>query len=143
MVNLKNGFKCGPTNSQTMLTEWKPVLLEAINDVVPTMKGKSSIFKNFGQIISLYGLFKRLLKSFLTDFFSALPHGVPADDRERRDLSFDRYNRENPCIGMKQIITGFSKWSDRYISKCSGQKNHSYQSKRMSKWGGIMNTGRG
>ena len=71
-----------------------------------------------------------------------LPHGGPESDRERRDLSFDRYDRENPCTGMKQIITGFSKWSNRYISTCSGQKNYSHQIKRMTKWRGILNEGK-
>ena len=66
--------------------------------------------------------------------FSQLPHGGPESDRERRDLSFDRYDREEPCIGMKQILTGFEKWSDRYISSCSGQRNHSHQKKRITKW---------
>ena len=71
-----------------------------------------------------------------------LPHGGPSDDRKRRDAEFDRYDRENPCNGMKQIITGFSKWSDRYISKCSGQKNYKYQANRMEKWRGILNQGK-
>ena len=71
-----------------------------------------------------------------------LPHGGPESDRERRDIEFDRYNREDPCIGMKQIITGFSKWSERYISTCSGQKNYSHQANRMAKWSDILNTGK-
>ena len=73
--------------------------------------------------------------------YFSLAHGGPKNDRQRRDLSFDRYDREDPCIGMKQIITGFSKWSNRYIAACSGQKNHSYQSKRMTRWLGILNKG--
>ena len=72
-----------------------------------------------------------------------MPHGGPENDRERRDLSFDRYDRENPCKGIKQIITGFSKWIDRYISTCLGQKNHSHQTKRMMKWGSILSRGKG
>ena len=71
-----------------------------------------------------------------------LPHGGPSDDRKRRDAEFDRYNRDDPCVGMKQIITGFSKWSDRYISSCSGQKNHQHQAKRMQKWRDILNKGK-
>ena len=76
-------------------------------------------------------------------YLSVLPHGGPKNDREKRDLSFDRYDREYPCIGMNQIITGFSKWSDRYISSCNGQKNYSHQTNRMKKWKNIMNTGNG
>ena len=72
-----------------------------------------------------------------------MPHGGPnPENRERRDISFDRYDRENPCIGMKQIITGFSKWSKRYISSCNGQKKHSHQTKRMAKWGNILSKGK-
>ena len=71
-----------------------------------------------------------------------LPHGGPSDDRERRDAQFNRYDRENPCNGMKQIITGFSKWSERFISSCSGQKNFQHQAKRMNKWRGIFNQGK-
>ena len=77
-----------------------------------------------------------------SNIFSVLPHGGPEDDRERRDLSFDRYDRENPCIGIKQILTGFSKWSDRYISTCNGQKKHSYQTNRIIKWRRILNEGK-
>ena len=80
----------------------------------------------------------------LSDIFIMLrlPHGGPESDRERRDIGFDRYDRENPCKGMKQIITGFAKWSERYISTCSGQKNYSHQAKRMAKWTDILSTGK-
>ena len=44
---------------------------------------------------------------------------------------------------MKQLITGFSKWTERYISTCSGQRNHFHQTKRMKKWGDILNRGTG
>ena len=71
-----------------------------------------------------------------------LPHGGPESDRERRDIGFDRFDLENPCTGMNQIITGFVKWTERYISTCSGQKNFSYQAKRMAKWSNILNTGK-
>ena len=71
-----------------------------------------------------------------------LPHGGPSDDRKKRDVEFDRYDRVNPCRGTKQLITGFTKWSERYISSCSGQKNHKHQATRMEKWAGIMNKGK-
>ena len=75
----------------------------------------------------------------LLKFYSSLEHGGPEnDDRERRDVVFDRYDREDPCIGMKQIITGFSKWSERYMAACNGQKNFSHQAKRMKKWGAVF-----
>merc|ERR1711893_409548 len=63
------------------------------------------------------------------------PHGGPAGDRERREVDDEvRYDRENPSVGVKQITTGFSKWAERYLSACSGQKNYNYQVNRMEKW---------
>merc|ERR1712003_539444 len=50
-----------------------------------------------------------------------LPHGGPA--RKRRDEdSVERYNREDPVVGVKQLTTGYRKWAERYLSQCSGQK---------------------
>ena len=63
-----------------------------------------------------------------------LPHGGPSDDRKRRDADFDRYDREDPSKGIKQSTTGFSKWAQRYLSQCSGQRNYQYQVNRMAKW---------
>ena len=64
-----------------------------------------------------------------------LPHGGPSDDRKRRDADdVDRYNREDPSVGIKQLTTGFSKWAQRYLSQCSGQRNYNYQVNRMAKW---------
>jgi len=48
--------------------------------------------------------------------------------------STDRYNREDPAIGVKQITTGFKKWAVRYIGNCSGQRNNYYQMQRMDRW---------
>lgn len=70
---------------------------------------------------------------------SSIMHGGPDNNRQRRDL--ERYDREDPCKGIKQIITGFSKWSDRYISSCPGQKNRQWQKKRMIKWEEDLNKG--
>merc|ERR1712003_25670 len=42
--------------------------------------------------------------------------GKFANNAER----MDRYNREDPVQGTKQITTGFRKWAERYISQCSG-----------------------
>ena len=64
-----------------------------------------------------------------------LPHGGPSDDRKRRAADdVDRYDREDPSVGVKQLTTGFSKWATRYLSQCSGQKNYQYQVTRMNKW---------
>ena len=88
--------------------------------------------------------FRKIRRIFLlSTILSRLTHGGQDSERKRRDISFDRYDREDPCLGMKQIITGFSKWSTRYISSCSGQKNHSHQVKRKKKWADILNKGKG
>ena len=68
-----------------------------------------------------------------------LPHGGP--ERKRRDddnNAWDRYNREDPSIGIKQITTGYRKWAQRYISQCAGQKNNKYIVNRMNKWNGVL-----
>merc|ERR1712021_247669 len=53
-----------------------------------------------------------------------LPHGGPNGDRKRRELEdVERYNREDPWEGTKQITTGFRKWAERYIAGCNGQAN--------------------
>ena len=71
-----------------------------------------------------------------------LPHGGPAEDaeeRKRRDLDiFDRYDREDPIVGTKQITTGFRKWAERFLSQCSGQRNYNFQVNRMNKWNGLL-----
>ena len=68
-----------------------------------------------------------------------LPHGGPADDRKKRDLDdVDRYNREDPWEGTKQITTGYRKWAERYISACNGQANHQHQVNRFNKYYDLM-----
>ena len=57
-------------------------------------------------------------------------------DRKRRDIDVgDRYDREDPCRGVKQLTTGFANWVERYIPNCSGQRDHSHQINRLKKWG--------
>merc|ERR1711953_280052 len=65
-----------------------------------------------------------------------LPHGGPADRKRRSadDHDWDRYNREDPSEGTKQLTTGYRKWAERYLSACSGQRNYSHQVNRMKKW---------
>merc|ERR1739847_168131 len=60
-------------------------------------------------------------------FYDEDDHEHPHDD----DL---RYDTNDPCVGTKQITTGFSKWAVRYIGNCSGQKNNQYQVNRMDRW---------
>merc|ERR1711937_749373 len=34
---------------------------------------------------------------------------------------------KDTTVGVKQLTTGFSKWAQRYLSQCSGQRNYQYQ----------------
>ena len=66
-----------------------------------------------------------------------LPHGGPSDERqgsEADEIDVDRYHRENPSRGIKELTTGFSKWAARYLADCSGQKNYNYVGNKMAKW---------
>ena len=68
-------------------------------------------------------------------------HGGPAAaERKRREANsdLDRYNREDPVEGTKQITTGFRKWAERYISQCSGQRQYQHQINRMAKWNNLL-----
>ena len=70
-----------------------------------------------------------------------LPHGGPSERRKREidaDSIWERYDREDPSVGTKQITTGFRKWAERYLSECSGQKNFNYQVNRMNKWNTLL-----
>jgi len=51
-----------------------------------------------------------------------------------------RYDQNDPAVGTKQITTGFSKWAQRYLSACSGQKKFNYQVNRMNNWNGKLQT---
>merc|ERR1711920_833124 len=67
-----------------------------------------------------------------------LPHGGPAERKRRSNDEWDRYNREDPAEGTKQITTGYRKWAERYISVCSGQRQYQYQVQRMNKWNALL-----
>ena len=54
-------------------------------------------------------------------------------DRRAADDTF-RYDQQDPAKGTQQITRGFSKWAQRYLSACSGQKNYNYQVNRMARW---------
>ena len=68
------------------------------------------------------------------------PHGGPVNDARKRRADDDdlRYDRQDPCKGVKQITTGFRKWAERYTSNCSGQRRHNLQTLRMNKWYTIL-----
>merc|ERR1712050_465932 len=60
-----------------------------------------------------------------------LPHGGPAKARKRRSFLGDeddvlnRYDKNNPVVGIKQITTGFAKWAKRYIYMQTGPTYYS------------------
>ena len=62
------------------------------------------------------------------------PEGVGRKRRSNDDFDVDRYDRENPANGIRQITTGYRKWAERYISQCGGQRNHQHQINRMNLW---------
>ena len=70
----------------------------------------------------------------------SLPHGGPAPSRKRREVDEEeRYNRDDPSEGIKQITTGFSKWAQRYIAACGNQRNNLFTIKnRMEKWNDVL-----
>ena len=60
-------------------------------------------------------------------------------ERKRRETDdTERYNRDDPTIGIKQLTTGYRKWAERYISECSGQKLYQHQIVRMHKWNNLL-----
>lgn len=69
-------------------------------------------------------------------------HGGPPERKRREDeegnAPWDRYNREDPSVGAKQLTTGYRKWAERYISQCSGQRLYSHQVNRMNRWNGLL-----
>ena len=56
------------------------------------------------------------------------------DDDWFLELDSERYNRDDPCKGIKQIETGFKKWAHRYIGGCGGQANYEHQFRRADKF---------
>merc|ERR1711892_1058643 len=63
-------------------------------------------------------------------------HGGP--ERKRREVDEERYNREDPVEGVRQLTTGYGKWAQRYMSQCSGQRQYQYQVNRMTKWNNLL-----
>ena len=51
------------------------------------------------------------------------------------------YDTGNPCT-ITKLMSGFSKWVDKYISSCNGQKMRSHQKNRLEKWRNIFNKGK-
>ena len=138
-----------PLQRLAKLTEFSAEILDQWYDFLPSKESwKAKFATNAARMESN---FKR--GNQRCGFYDAdLPNGGPAevviaepaeaenaesaDVRKRReaDVAMDRYNREDPVEGTKQITTGFRKWAERYISQCSGQRLNQHQTKRMIKW---------
>jgi hypothetical protein len=65
------------------------------------------------------------------------------DDDENLDDDYDfgkaaddliRYDRKNPLRGLRQIMTGYRKWAERYIDQCPAEK----KDKTLSKWANLF-----
>ena len=54
-----------------------------------------------------------------------------------------QYDSNHLCQTMKKLTTKFSKWTNRYISSCQGQKKKSHQQNRMKRWNDMLNKGIG
>lgn len=61
-------------------------------------------------------------------------------NRKRRDVGdgLDRYTRDNPCQGIREIMQGYRKWSDRYLGRCDGQASKEHHRRRADKWYRIL-----
>ena len=44
------------------------------------------------------------------------------------------YDTKDACNGIKMIMDGFSTWVENHLSRCSGQRNHNYQKKKLQIW---------
>lgn len=65
------------------------------------------------------------------------------DDDEHLDDDYDfgkasddliRYDQSNPLRGLRQIMTGYRKWAERYVDQCPAEK----QDKTLSKWANVF-----
>jgi len=124
-----------PLQRLARLTEFSHEILDEWFSFVPSMPAWKRKFttnavrmeKNFNRGNQRCGFYDE----------DQLPHGGP-ERKRRSDDDFDRYNREDPSEGIKQITTGYRKWAERYLSQCSGQKQYNYQVDRMNKWNSIL-----
>ena len=56
------------------------------------------------------------------------------DDGDGGSSALRRLERDNPCIAIKQVFTGFKKWTMRYIGNCDGQMTHKHMIVRSLKF---------
>ena len=53
-----------------------------------------------------------------------------------------KYDTSNPCKAIDELINGYSKWVDRYIAACRGQKKNSHQKRRLERWNNSLDKGK-
>ena len=109
--------------SEEILNEWFSFLPSKDNWINKFANNAERMERNFNRGNQRCGFYDE----------NQLPHGGP-ERKRRSDDDLDRYNREDPSEGIKQITTGYRKWAERYLSQCSGQKQYSHQINRMNKW---------
>ena len=113
--------------SEEILNEWYTFLPSKDSWVAKFAANAERMERNFNRDNQRCGFYDE----------DQLPHGGP--ERKRRDADdVDRYNREDPSVGVKQLTTGYRKWAERYLSACSGQKNYQHQVNRMAKWNNLL-----
>ena len=113
--------------SEEILNEWYTFLPSKDSWVAKFAANAERMERNFNRDNQRCGFYDE----------DQLPHGGP--ERKRRDAEdVDRYNREDPSVGVKQLTTGYRKWAERYLSACSGQKNYQHQVNRMAKWNNLL-----
>lgn len=118
---------------------------------------KGKFERNAGRMKRAFDRVKAQSDSKACGFFDpSLLHGGPHPNRKRREIpqlqldydysddydysafdmgeDFDRYDRTDPCVGSRQLTTGFRKWAQRYINQCNGQRVYQYQIQRMHRW---------
>ena len=113
--------------SEEILNEWYTFLPSKDSWVAKFAANAERMERNFNRDNQRCGFYDE----------DQLPHGGP--ERKRRDADdVDRYNREDPSVGVKQLTTGYRKWAERYLSQCSGQRDYQYQVNRMAKWHDLL-----
>ena len=63
---------------------------------------------------------------------------TPTEADDEPDIEYDF---ENPCGAIKQLTTEFTRWVNRHMSSCNGQKNHSHHEDRMERWQNLLHKG--
>ena len=63
------------------------------------------------------------------------------DDETNEKIDVE-YDISKPCHAIDELMKGYMKWVDRYISLCNGQENKSHQEIRLEKWNSMLDIGK-